>query len=146
MPGRLAFLYGIGTDSPVVAHALIAEEYASGQPADEGYVGVRRSALQMSLEGESLSSSPNEKHGKSKYEKGSISRGETHFQTEGSASLSSLERYGDVSPVQRKMPISKNKANVGIREVRNQKRSLSLFIYRRGWREQVARRRREGKG
>ena len=71
---QVGLLYGIGTDSPVVAHALIAEDYASGQPADEGYVGVRRSALQMSLEGESLSSSPDVKNGKIKREKGNISR------------------------------------------------------------------------
>ena len=111
---QVGLLYGIGTDSPVVANALIAEDYAQGKPADEGYVGVRRSALQIALEGEGVSSSPDAKDGKSRRMKGDISRGDrsTKFPTEGSASLSSLERYGDVSPVQRKVPRSNQKAVV----------------------------------
>jgi hypothetical protein len=50
---QTARIYGTGTDNPVVAHAVLAEEYSEKHIADEGYIGVRRSALQMALAGQS---------------------------------------------------------------------------------------------
>jgi hypothetical protein len=103
-------LYGIGSDSPVVAHALIAENYSEGNPKDEGFIGVRRSALEMVLEGEGIDGSPVKagmNDGSKK--KGGISR---EFPTEETKSISSYDRFGDVSPVQAKGPKSKHKPDV----------------------------------
>jgi hypothetical protein len=103
---QVGLLYGIGTDSPVVAHALINEDIANNNQKFEGHIGVSRSALEMVLEGINTQSEAGTNEGSGKKKPGAISR---EFPTDDDKSMSSFDRFGDVSPVHRRAPVDKRK-------------------------------------